>query len=269
MGVNFSGPEKIEKEFEFSQKNPKIKYKELVFNSNQPNKSKNKETSDISSCNYSKKEEFYEVPILDLKTILNETDIASNLKFIRSIRKVSSSIYCSEIINDTLRYDEFSNFKVLRGNNRELKDLALIMNTLEEVVFLKIQCIHRNLWIEFIKEMPYCQVEKNVILTRQNTIGSMFYFLKEGRVKIVVDNEIVASVTAPKTLGERALFNDFIRGATLITEELCYFYVIKAENFKKIFEILNETQGVEEKYQFIESHYTLSLVIDNYRVHDF
>ena len=118
-----------------------------------------------------------------------------------------------------------------------------------------------TLRFDFIKEMQLVEIPKDIMFIKQNTIGSLFYVLKQGKVKVIVDNVHIGDMHAPMAFGERALFNDFIRAATIITIETCHLYVLPRESFIKIYQIINKTQGLEEKKNYIENHYTLSKIL--------
>jgi CRP-like cAMP-binding protein len=106
--------------------------------------------------------------------------------------------------------------------------------------------------------MQFVEVPKDTMFIKQNTIGSLFYVLKQGKVKVIVNNQVFGEMQAPKAFGERALFNDFIRAASIVTLSTCYLYVLPRDSFLKIYQIINKTQGLDQKKNFLENHYTLS-----------
>ena len=113
---------------------------------------------------------------------------------------------------------------------------------------------------DFIKEMQFIEVPKDTMFIKQNSIGKQFYVLRTGRVKVMVNNVHVGDIQAPKGLGERALSNDFLRAASIITYENCYLYVLQIHSFLKIYDFLNHKKGFYQNKNFIENHFTLSKI---------
>lgn len=106
--------------------------------------------------------------------------------------------------------------------------------------------------MEIVKEMTLCFVPAGTVIFSQGSIGNFFYILKDGNVELIVNGNVVKTLTSGENFGELALLHGATRSGSVKAVTDCYLWVLERKNFRKIIDHINEI-NFEENKKFIQS----------------
>lgn len=118
-----------------------------------------------------------------------------------------------------------SNFDKATCDNELLstfKKILLFRNLSDE----KLKTLIRNLQIE--------QYEQGKIIFTQGSLGEAFYIIKNGKVDVIRDNNLIRSINKFDYFGERSLLFNELRSATIKAHENVLVWVLKKSDFLRI-----------------------------------
>lgn len=145
---------------------------------------------------------------------------------------------------------EYEVMKIVKKNNKELEDAKLIENCIAKHFFMRV--LERQARVEIIREMTLCFVPAESMIFTQGEPGNFFYILKEGKVDVLVDGNVVKSLRSGENFGELALLHGAARSASVKAISDCYLWVLERKNFRKIIDHINQI-NFEENKKFIQS----------------
>jgi cGMP-dependent protein kinase len=85
-----------------------------------------------------------------------------------------------------------------------------------------------------IQSMVFTSLLPGDVVFWQNTWGTAFYVVEQGRTQVVKDGEVVADLPAGTGFGELALVNDVLRTATIRASIPCRLWSIDRSDFREI-----------------------------------
>ncbi|KRX10479.1 Protein kinase-like domain [Pseudocohnilembus persalinus] len=98
--------------------------------------------------------------------------------------------------------------------------------------------------------MFYCKVEKDQYLMKEGDQGSCFFIVEQGKVQIIVGDQIKKEIMPGTGLGEFALLYKAERSASIKALEDCYFWGIERYEFKNTIDLMNQKKR-DQNYQLI------------------
>jgi len=82
------------------------------------------------------------------------------------------------------------------------------------------------------QNVHFLEVEKDYLLCNQGEIGDAFYIIFSGKVRILVDGQVMGELHSGDCFGERSLEKDEPRSATCVASERSQCVVIKSHEYK-------------------------------------
>lgn len=120
----------------------------------------------------------------------------------------------------------------LKWSLRKIIELSSIVNCLTKVHVFK------NFTYDKLKNLAEktnpLKYKKNSIVIKEGDIGDKFFFIKKGKVNVSAKGKYLRTLNENEYFGERALFFNEPRSATISASEDSEIYYIEAEAFKKI-----------------------------------
>jgi len=78
-------------------------------------------------------------------------------------------------------------------------------------------------------------VHKGTTIFKKGSLGTKMYVILEGKIKIVDEDKVLATLGKGDMFGEMGLLSPDVRSATAIAEESSSFFVLTAETFQQLF----------------------------------
>lgn len=78
-------------------------------------------------------------------------------------------------------------------------------------------------------------VHKGTVIFKKGSVGEKMYVILQGKIKIVDDDEVIATLGKGDMFGEMALLSPEARSATAVAEESSSFFVLTAESLHELF----------------------------------
>jgi CRP-like cAMP-binding protein len=78
-------------------------------------------------------------------------------------------------------------------------------------------------------------VHKDTVMFKKGTVGEEMYVILDGKVNIVDEDEVIATLGKGEMFGEMALFSREPRSATAVTAESASFFVLTARSLHDLF----------------------------------
>ncbi len=78
-------------------------------------------------------------------------------------------------------------------------------------------------------------VHKDTVLFKKGSTGKKMYVILEGKVNIVDEGKVLATLGKGELFGEMALFSEEPRNATAVAEESSSFFVLTANSLNELF----------------------------------
>ncbi len=78
-------------------------------------------------------------------------------------------------------------------------------------------------------------VHKGTTIFKKGSLGTKMYVILEGKVKIVDEDKVLATLGKGDMFGEMGLLSPDVRSATAIAEESSSFFVLTAETLVQLF----------------------------------
>lgn len=121
--------------------------------------------------------------------------------------------------------------------------------TIERVIILKsinlFSQISENDLLSVAIQLHELDYEKNSTIINQGELGTSMYILVRGKVDVIIDGKVVASLGDNEIFGELAALDPEPRNATIKTTEDCLVFKIKSSTlYNLISEYPNVARGI-------------------------
>ena len=184
--------------------------------------------------------------------ITQRNSIQPKMNKIKNFQRMKSIKNINREINNELKV-----LTIIKKKNLEREDEQLIQEGLKKNFYMK--ALNSKTTLEIIKNMSLASIEKDETVFEQGMDGNYFYIIKEGEVKLYIDDTYKKSLKKGETFGQLALLHQSPRSVTVKAHSNCLFWIMERKNFRKIIELINSLQ-FEENKRFIESIPLLSSV---------
>ncbi|MCK5556966.1 MAG: cyclic nucleotide-binding domain-containing protein [Candidatus Hydrogenedentes bacterium] len=78
-------------------------------------------------------------------------------------------------------------------------------------------------------------VHKGTVVFKKGSTGEKMYVILEGKVNVVDEGEVIATLGKGEMFGEMALLSPEVRSATAVAEESSSFFVLTTESLQELF----------------------------------
>ena len=164
---------------------------------------------------------------------------------------------------NTTASGEQSVLTLIKKHNKDSEDKEMIDLSLQKHFFLKV--LEKNARNEIVKEMSLFKVDKGATLFEQNSNGNYFYIVKEGELKLSINNIHLKNFCKGDSFGELALLHNSPRSGTVIAETETKLWCMERKNFRKIIDHINGLNHKDNK-KYIASIPFLSKYKLNYNI---
>jgi CRP-like cAMP-binding protein len=150
----------------------------------------------------------------------------------------------------TMESKELNVLNIKKKNNNDFQDADLIDNCLMKHFFMR--SLDKDARTEIIKEMSLCQVDANVDVFKQGSMGNFFYIIKEGDLDLYINDTLTKTIRKGESFGELALLHGAPRSGTVRTKMTSLLWCLERRNFRKVMDHINLI-NYEENIKFITS----------------
>ena len=162
----------------------------------------------------------------DVGNVLFEKDIIEHKSVIYEENIISSPYACLLLKAKVEKIEER-----MKGNMKKIVELSSIVNCLIKVSLFK------NLTYNKIKKLAekttLLKFNKGSTVFKDGDNADKFYFIKKGKVNVILKGNYLRTLNKNEHFGERALFFNETRSASIYAEEDSEIYYISSESFKK------------------------------------
>lgn len=130
------------------------------------------------------------------------------------------------------------------------KDVKLIESALQKH-FIFSNLSENQIYV-IINEMKLFTHSSQSIIFKQNSLGDYYFVIAAGKVEIMIDKEVIATMGPGESFGELALLHDAPRNATVIALEKTYLWGLSRSDFRNVLKSFN-FQKYSENLRFIEN----------------
>jgi hypothetical protein len=145
---------------------------------------------------------------------------------------------------------ELDVLNIKKRNNHDFEDRELINSCLMKHFFMR--SLDKDARTEIIKEMTLCEIEANIEVFKQGSMGNFFYMVKEGDLDLYLNDVYTKTIVSGESFGELALLHGAPRSGTIKTKTKSLLWCLERRNFRKIMDHINLI-NYEENFSFISS----------------
>eukprot|EP00736_Rhodelphis_marinus_P006494 Rmarinus@m.3125 len=155
---------------------------------------------------------------------------------------------------------------------RSDKDLAVLehwSSTLGVQFFLCMTHSERPAKMNLLRNLHFRHIEKNHVLCRQGEVEEEFYIIMSGTVTVLMlrggRQEIVRTMTAGQSFGEKALTHNLPRSATCLSTSPCDLLVLQKHSYERVMkrhhiDSVHQRLGLLEEQQFLSHHTRANMI---------
>jgi len=140
--------------------------------------------------------------------------------------------------------------KILKKSNATMEDQLLIDKCLQKNLVMR--NLEKQARLEVLKQMSYCFVGKDTVIFEQGSVGSYFYIIKEGKVNLLIDNDLKKTLVAGDSFGDLALLHGVTRTGTIIAVEDTFMWCLERKKYKQVLDYI-ANKNFEENKSFINT----------------
>lgn len=151
---------------------------------------------------------------------------------------------------------------VIKSENNIFEDYNLILYAIDKTFM--IGQLDKEIKELIIKSMSIMLFSPNQIIYKEGMLGKYFYIIKEGSAVMIKENIVLHTYQIGESFGFQALFQDYEREETIVSDSKLKVWILSRLDFKEI--LYNIQMKNEENKRFIDNVNVLKTLDEEQKV---